>query len=96
MGNWVVKVTPQPLFPRERKLVPIVMRLSGPHSLLGWVSKISFPRRFDPRTTQPLTRHYTGYSIAANLRGVERENATFIVHVVIGSKCARLRNCLRN
>jgi len=68
MGNWVIKVTPRPLYPRERQPVPIVKSLSGPRSLLGWVRKISFPRRFGPRTTQRLTRRYKDYSIAAHLQ----------------------------
>jgi hypothetical protein len=90
MGSWVVKVTPRPLDLRKRKPVPIANRLSGPQSLLGWARKISFPPGFDPRTTQPLTRRYMDYSIAAQLHGVDRENVTFIVHVLIDSMCARV------
>jgi hypothetical protein len=96
MGSWVVKVTPRPFYPRERKLIPILNRLSGPQNLLAWVRKISFLGRFDARTTQSLTRRYMDYCIAAHLHGMDRENVTFMVQVLIESMCARLRNCVRN
>jgi hypothetical protein len=62
----MVNVTPRPLYPRERDVVPIVGRLGGPQDLSGRVRKISFSPVFDPIAVQPLASRYIGYTLLAH------------------------------
>jgi hypothetical protein len=60
--GWVVSITPQPLYPRERP---------GTHCTGGWVGlragldaweKSRPPPGFDPRTVQPVASRYTDWT----------------------------------
>jgi len=51
--------------PPGKTQYPLYRRLGGPQGWFGWVQKPSSPPGFDPRTVQPLAKHYTDYTILA-------------------------------
>ena len=57
--GWMVKVTPWPLYPRERPGTTLYRRLGGLQDWSGRLWKISPPPGFDPRTVQPVASRYT-------------------------------------
>jgi hypothetical protein len=57
--------TPAALPPAKTQY-PLCRRLGGPQEQSGWVRKIMFPLRFDPRTVQPTVSPYTDYANPAN------------------------------
>jgi len=58
--EWVVNVTPRPLYPPQGKTrYPLYRRLDGSQGWSGRVRQISPPPGFDPRTAQPVASRYT-------------------------------------
>ena len=59
--GWVAKVTPRPLYPREKDPVPIVEEAGwAPGPVWTGVENLH-PPGFDPRTVQPVASRYTDY-----------------------------------
>ena len=63
--KWVISITLQPLYPRERELVPIVQKTGWTLASVWTARKISPLPGFDPRTVQPVASRYTDYAISA-------------------------------
>ena len=60
--GWRVSFTLRPLFTPGKSRYPLYRRLCGPLGRSGQVRKISPPPGFDPRTIQPVARHYTDWA----------------------------------
>jgi hypothetical protein len=67
---WVVNATSRPHYPREITRYPLYRRMGGPQCRPGRVRKISTPPGFDPRTVQPVARHYTDWVIPAHTQSL--------------------------
>jgi hypothetical protein len=62
---WVVRNMPQPLYPLERDLVPIVQEAEWTTGLV-WTGVKSLPiREFKPQTAQLIAGHYIACAIMA-------------------------------
>ena len=58
-SGWVVNVTPQLLYPRERNSVPFELEaVCAPGSLWAAADNRPPPLGFDPLAVQPVARHY--------------------------------------
>ena len=56
--GWVLNVTPRPLYPRERDLVPTVRKLGGPRCRSGWGTENLATLGFEPLIVHPVTSCY--------------------------------------
>jgi len=60
---WVINVSTQPLYPRERDLVPILQEAGwAPRPVWTGAENIVSPE-FNPRTVQPVTSCCTDYAV---------------------------------
>ena len=65
--GFVFNAMARPPYPRERDLVPYVQEAGwAPGPFWVGAGKLAPPSAFDPRTTQPVASHYTGYVIPAH------------------------------
>ena len=71
--GWIFNATPQPLYLWQRDPVPTVQEAGWTLRPVWSVQKISLPPGFDPRTVQPVTRHYTNWGIPAQNPLLHRE-----------------------
>ena len=64
-GGWSMP-RPGRFTPGKETQYPLYRRLGGPLGRSGWVSNISPPLEFDPRTLQPIASCYTDCAIPAH------------------------------
>ena len=74
------------------------MRLGGPQSWSGRVTKISSPLAFDPLTFQPVTSRYTECAMPANTHKQQtvKQMCLFIVHLHYKIHMSKSNNMLQS